>query len=1379
MIDTILNELSKLGVEDRQAYHQQYESGLSSLEDKNVLIDIVAARSASLLSIKPTAWSSINDHGDKIGLKGLIDGGNYWINRTPSSLQRYSTAGFTLSSDIGISSGGTNGTILNLAESFSRSYNTWSSKTSFVTARYNLRGLSLTCDTGLVAYGFTGSVSALNDLFTNSTNSWTSKTAAGVAKQAPSSISLTSDLGVFSTGSTGSFVGTTDSYSISANIWVSKTAITPVRYSGESASFTTSVGILSCGYNGFYIPGNTDTYNINTNTWTSRTAQTFASEGQSAFSFTSDQCMFSGGYNLSAVLRIANQYSNSMNLWLARSPNGNAKSATSSFSNYSTCGIISGGWESSVCYGYTSEYQGGSLGVEYASAGFAIDSYFLSPVAGSGIWTNRSVLNATRQGAGSFGLTPNTALLFEGKNGSYSTTSELLTESSNSWTNKTGSGYTRQGVGSNISSSIGICQGGQNANYSASSATYDTSGESWTNRTDGNTIGIHTAGKIGTNYCLFSGGGNTLNAVTSVLREWNHGSLGWTVKTNAGITRRGHRCYSPHTWGFLISGGYNTGGYEAHTEYYNFNSNSWVYKTNNVHDVYLSSGLTIRENFLSCCGYNGSGSILFSAEYNYNFDSFIMRTPTIRTRQSPTQNISVGYSNTLGYVGGGWDGSSIYYDTTERYDTTNSIYCPIPADKSCSVSTIRLRNQFTPINNVFASALVTKTKDTPEPTYNVSVDDGNTWSENYTVGKVANIKNLKPSLVEDGYPNRDLGGVWISRIDFPVSRSYAFGYEFDNFRGIVSGGTNGSGSDTASYIFNDFSNTTQSTGVLGEGKSSAATMKITSDLGVAVGGTNNSGFTTPTNYMYTVSTGLWTSKTDISPRTNYPAPIPQSTSTCLVAGGDNNSSPSDAATRYNHPGNTWTARTAMSKTWQTPGGGCSFTTDLGFVAGGQNGGGVIANMFNWSHRFSEAGNAWGYRNNLPIVRTTGLLLSLGTDTAVQVTGQNPLGSSGIDFVDPSAYKHTNSTNTWNRQQDYPGSGIYGRSHMGKIPVVAAGVSNHIIKYSDLYTPKYQLKVKFNLNRDPNADVWTSTTEIISGRCYIGSFSFTTDCGVITGGESSHYVISVNDIIGYYDSSKIWSLKTIYDTTRRRDGSPSATFNSDLGLVAGGRNGAGVYIALCDIYSLNMNIWRSVSNLASARGTGRGFSLTSDTGLVIGGYTGTVANGVFSYTLSSNTWTTKSAGISPAVYDQFGFTYSSDTAMNASGANGSMVPECNRYSLSYDSFTSRTVFPNPQMGWESGSSTTNSGFTLAGSTVSVNTFQNFMSNDSANIWIAKTGAYASHYLSGALSLSSSNFICAAGTKDGGTTSHTTCSKYTSGETNFLGFAITDFNGANLI
>ena len=83
---------------------------------------------------------------DIVSLKGLVDGGNYWVNRTDILESISGPSGIALTTNEGLAAFGHNGSYSVNSESYSNSENTWSYRTDGNVQRLGATPFSLTSE---------------------------------------------------------------------------------------------------------------------------------------------------------------------------------------------------------------------------------------------------------------------------------------------------------------------------------------------------------------------------------------------------------------------------------------------------------------------------------------------------------------------------------------------------------------------------------------------------------------------------------------------------------------------------------------------------------------------------------------------------------------------------------------------------------------------------------------------------------------------------------------------------------------------------------------------------------------------------------------------------------------------------------------------------------------------------------------------------------------------------------------------------------------------------------------------------------------------------------------------------------------------------------
>jgi len=1318
----------------------------------NIQGDVVTGRDDFFPGVPPAG-----EQIDITSLKGLIDGGNYWISRTSMGVNAGNCQHSTLSltSDTGVVAGGYNGSGYNgLAQLHTNSTNYWRLTTDLVYSRYSSAGFSLTSNGGVISSGaiFGVGYSGLSEEYKAAEDTWSSITTRTIASEYPIAFSLTLDTGVVAGGSNGSgHTGNATRYSSTADSWTSRTPMTNPHTGGGGSSFTTDIGLAGAGGNGSGYHDFVETYSDSSNAWTSKTDVGASRQisGPGGVSQTTDKMILSCGIDYPGPVRAgrSDQFSLSANSWIAKTNNPQATSYRApivfSCNSFNVCGgnypaernEVHRFKDSSTIFDNQtlSTYQHPNAAVPKTDVNYYGDN--LVPNGDMELdddtWIDFGTPSLNARDSYKFSGNYSRKLQTDGNN------EGMRMADHKAMTTETGKTYkfsvmVYAQTNSNVYIQINRGDGGSAQAFTYSSLTTP----AW------NLVEFEYVETSGGNNCiiyLVSGGGagntyyfddvqfkevletkcaknivftkdlshttdeikhivvTTLNQkrdpvtmngywtfrnpmvpsrategsfgltddfaivsggwVSSAFNDTNryvNSKNAWTARTNILTARSSFDGFKLDTNYGVMAGGTTTGvNFTNTTDKYNNAGDVWAARTGmNIARIYCRSFPLTSDTGLVCNGNNGTQYLGNVERHSDSGNSWTNRTPTLDNVVSPG---GFDLTEDLGIINGGYNNSAQYKDTVWRYSDSGNAWI-----NRTVMSQGRRQQQcfkLTTTTGVMAGG------------YNGASDGWLYHSEHFD----------------------DSQNAISTRTDLLESVRHGQGIDISTSYGLVAGGYVGGGTvggHTQRFVNSEISSIQQPTidiSLSGNDDESQEFDLKDQPLDTLIDLTGN------------VNTGGWTSISSLSfPRMNVQAFGGINTTKGIVCGGNNTSNLS-VVQRYDDSENAWYQRTDLPEV-RLQGAGFGITSNLGIVASGYN---ASATVQVSSVRYNDTGNSWASRGNINTAVFDNVAFGLDSDKGICATGSN-------------------GTNLGNTE-----------------------------RYSD------------------SGNSWTNRTALSAGKKNAAAFNFTTDTGVLAGGENSTSILNTTDL--YSNSGNSWTSKAHFGINRR--GAFGIELTSSTGLMACGENSL-VYMSLANKYSGSTNVWSSREgalfgqanggdiNLSSTTGVvagGRsddyistvqryndegaksilepagiwqqrtnclsggtlpcGVGLTDDMGIQSGGHLGFWNNTVEKYTNSSNGWIQR-VNNPETKYGSSGFSLESNKCIVAGGRNATFSARNDRFEEANNIWVSRTAMTTARSGAADFGINSNQGIVASGENGStISSVERF--NDSGNNWTTRT------------------------------------------------------------
>jgi len=1225
----------------REQYDQKYVR-----TDSNVVGDVLIQTDREF----PGA-NAYEGRIDGFSLNGLIDGGNYWVNRTCLSYPKFGQDGAAFTSDLGWSQGGYNGSYPTDTEAYTNSTNSWRGLAN-CRPRHAGNCASIDSDHGLAAAGHNGSYVPNTDRISYSENSWTARSNVNRVYSDFACAELTQDLSLKSCGGNASNARADDAerYSNSANTWtnVTSASLPHGQASPYSCSFNTELILQFGGENDSGWANDVTMYNNSSDSWTVKTSFDFSSQSHQGFAQTSNTIIHAGNAHIEHGKRTS-RYNLSSNTWIGRTNIHDERFFNSTtFALNSSQGVLAGSHGASTqtdlvkrfkdtvansfSNGETLEtYQHPNNAVPFdvdsdkhiiftndvvsttdEIKGIVVSALFnqkKADIITSGYWTQRNPCIPEKVGPAGFALTSDSSIIAGGRDSSLSriTTTSKFSESQNSWIDRASFSLARSHFrGMELTSDLGIITGGNNGTspyYVNNNDRYTSSSNNWTARTVYPSV-IQTPCQFNltTDLGVLSGGINGVGYVASDRTDrFSESGNSWTSLSTPALE-------IGYNEGFKLTsdGGINCGGYREspstvktdQSERFSNSANSWTATSNIPLATYGHYGFELTSNH----GMVGGG---WSSSNRYEYESWKLSAAenVYNSRAKTITNNSfisagVGLSSSTGYFTSGEGSGGNYNTTTERYTDSE------------------------PVSIV-------------APTFDLTFTGNDDESQPFELQDQA----LDTLIRTENY---EAGG-WTSRTDLNTIRAGLMGFQLTTDLGITSGGTNATTLGTTER-YSDTGNSWTGRTALNNARSIGASFSLTSDLGIIAFGWNGS-YTSLTE-RYSDTGNSWTNRTSGAVvRSHGPAGIGLTTNSGVVAGG-HNASRLKVTEKYSDSENTWTTKDYMTEERNSLA-GFSLATGEGIASGGHNG----TTYLGFSEKYSDAGDGWSMRAEMGTVRRQHAGFNLTSDTGLIAGGRDIQTTVGV------VEKYSDSNNQWTTRPTGIAKNSYAGFSLSSNQGITAGGQDNVTvlgsteRYKDttqaalpsagIWTirssfvePRYnsagfQLDsgqglyaggvntttyVNFADRYDNDVDTWTSRTGLNSTRRGLAGFSLTTGQGITTGGHNGSG--KLGDTERFDDTGNSWTNRTSLSPVRIYPEGFNLT--TDLGVVAGGDNGPN-FLDNTDRYSDSGNSWTSRTALNTARNYFCAFPLTSDLGMVGGGYDNTRLSSTERYSNASNAW----------------------------------------------------------------------------------------------------------------------------------------------------------------
>jgi len=1330
------------------------------------------------------------------------DSANTWSNRTACANRREAGACSSFTSDMGSLFGGNNGSgsFTDFNELYSNAANTWTAKSTLHNTRTEGQGADQSSDTGFALGGYDQSIATyLSSIerFSISANEWTYRTNApgrlynGGAWNASSTKVLTSHNRI-DFYNTMTFKDTPVTLSmdggLSTETYKHQTPAVPydpdtyqrVILTGDVTDTTTQIKslVVSALYN------QRDAVEM-AGYWTLRNPSLPEKEAPGSFSLGTDGGISAGGRRPTGRITTTTKFSDSQNVWnskssfsLARSHIGGGIELTSDR------GLIVGGnngsspyyvnnvdrfsnsannWSSRTVYPDAIQHPaqfnlttdlgmaaGGINGVSYV----AVDNARRHSDSGNS-WTTRTTLNQRMGYNSGFKLTDDKGISFVGYRESPSTLltnqTELYSDSENSWTIKSKCPFAVYGAyGFELDTNLGLVGGGYSTSLKYLNYAYEFNAvkNTYTSKTEPSIVSTNLTGNFGlgtSTGCISTGESSTSN--------YNYDNYRFTNSEPMSI--------SFPTFDLTLDGDDN----DEHTfpvrdqelntivnleDYYSTSKEYWTMRSGMIYDQQGMAFFALESTrALSSSGRNDTGGAIdFNTQrFDDTENVWIARTSTAAGSQKPA---SFALTSDIGLIATGNNGGGNFVLSSSTFtDSTNAFATRTNPNTACEARGIEQTSNLGFKANWYNGVDI-KTSEQ----YNYS---GNSWTNKSSqtelhsnciafgldsdLGMMCGGYNGGSSFAKSCERYSDADNAWTFRANLPgSSTSYSGGYFGNGFNtssvsGLGCGGYNGPGNecDHTAREYNDTTNnwTSKPDYSSVEYVNQPGTSTLTNPNGLLFGGQNGGGSLVTTSTRKYVSesvsaipapSGVWTQRTTNFADANGQTGFGLTTDRAIIAGGQNGGVTDDVG-RYSNSADVWVSRAVLTDP-RGSFGGFKLTENIGITCGGQNNSRATT-----VERYDDSKNTWSTRTGLTIGRNGCCGLELDSDMGICACGYNGSGNGWVD-------RYSNAANSWTSKT---------QATIFKHEAAGVGLtSDRAILYAGT-DPNYKSSVTEKYSE--SADIWYFGVSSVDPSERAHGFSLGTDVCIKAGGSRSAPFSSYsNTVQSHTDSSNVW--KTL-PSINQRAGHGSAEFGSHMGLISGGYNGTG-YPSGAERYQdaespvlTETGYWTSRVSMAVPRSVAAGFDLTSNLGVIAGGYNVSAKLGTTErYSDTDNSWTSRTS-FTEVRNNLGGFGLDSDLGIACGGNNNSnRTSAVDRYSDTGNSWTGRTSLSavkqnNPAFGL-----TSDLGMVGGGeSGGALNTTERY--SDSGNSWTGRTNLNVARYASSAIQLDSDKGIISNG------------------------------------
>jgi len=898
---------------------------------------------------------------------------------------------------------------------------------------------------------------------------------------------------------------------------------------------------------------------------------------------------------------------------------------------------------------------------------------------------------------------------------------------------------------------------------------------------------------------LNAGGGNDTATYENWAHRYTHSENTWLTRTDMSKDNRWCAGASLTSDLGLMCGGNNGTGSTNDVDRYSESGNSWTSRTAMSNIEYDPAAWKLTDDLvIRACGWKSTYDDTVE-RYSDTGNSWTARTSSPEARMH-TGNF--GLTSDLGLMAGGQNtGGNGTYQTRIFSESGNNWISKANIETAAAEVYLMAAFPLDTDHGVVSTGNVYggfRSANTDKFTLS-----SNTWSSRQDVSTIRAFAagfglTSTTGIISGGYDSVRLdstehftddtetpiiyGSAWSMRTNIGERRYGFSGFDLTSDKGITAGGINGPSQFlTRTESYSDNENAWSARTGLSIGRDWNTCFGLTTDLGMTAGGGNGSAGPNYFTYAdrYSDTGNNWTSRTAITVGRISLGSFPLTSDLGVVAGGWNgggsagNQGDTD---RYSDSGNSWTSRTELDPIRREPLGGFAISTNEGIVAGGQN-----DSVFAHTSEYSNSGNSWTNRNGLSLPRRGCAEFALSLGTGLAASGYGPNG------VTDTTEKYDSTTTSWTMQLPpiigKQGAGSFATTENVTGGIIAGGYNpgygtytDQTQRYSDVataeaFTPKYRLRLKFNLPRGIG-NVWSISGSVLDGKQRAAGFGVTTNLAIYAGGGNNSTSYSINTE-RYNSAAKSAISKT--NTSVPRSTATGSTLTSDSGIISGGYNGSD-RIGNAEKFSDNGNIWTSRTSMSKPRNLIKGFPLTTNSCLTCGGqnlHTTTLGE-TERYSDSGNSWTTRT-NMTSTQHSGATFALTTNTGIYSGGVNSS-IHSSNTTQMFTDSsnswsYRSNNIGPEREdsLGFESKSDT---GICCGGANqISTKLTNCEKFSNIGNVWITIPSLVIARGQFVPASLSGNSGLVISGVSSGLTT---TIEQYKNGETAFSGFAVQTFS-----
>jgi len=252
----------------------------------------------------------------------------------------------------------------------------------------------------------------------------------------------------------------------------------------------------------------------------------------------------------------------------------------------------------------------------------------------------------------------------------------------------------------------------------------------------------------------------------------------------------------------------------------------------------------------------------------------------------------------------------------------------------------------------------------------------------------------------------------------------------------------------------------------------------------------------------------------------------------------------------------------------------------------QYGAGTLDDSYSFDMGFRKGmiglfeGNSWSVRTmqNFPRVRQTSFTMT--EDAGFIAGGRN----SSINFLN-STERYSDFYNSWANVNNLSDSicGAGGASLTNNLGMVMGGSNS---------TNVLNTTVRFSAS----SNIWTSRSNMLLYKAYFSNINLTNVSYISVGGTNSSVLTNCEKFDDSYNTSL-----SVLSYPEASIFAAAFSFTNNYGLVSGGSNANLNFTKVVNMFSLSSNSWTSKNNISNYRNAGASISLSTQFGLMTGGY----------------------------------------------------------------------------------------------------------------------------------------------------------------------------------